>query len=85
MELGPIEKWMQRNLGVERLPMKGGSGVIYRHEALTCLGDGLGHFSVHVMHNKNREFVTKFDYKKYIHANLMLIISIIESKGAGCE
>jgi hypothetical protein len=81
MELRPIEKWMIKELGVERLPMKGGSAITYYHKALTNIGDGQGHFSIHKIHARNPEYIYKRNFKNYLYKSLMEIISILEAEG----
>ncbi len=83
MELRPIEKWMEQNLGVTRLPLKGGSQVTYYHDALTMVGSGLGHFSVHIIHGKARDHrhIRRRDFRHFLHKRLMEIIAILEDQG----
>ncbi len=89
LDLKPIDKWMTEALNVVRIDIgkglrkkKGkGSKVTYFHAALKVFGRD-GFFTVHLQHgrHKNRQMISKFDFKKYIYPRLFEIILVMESE-----
>jgi len=87
LELAPIEKWMIKELGVERIKTgkgtkKGkGSRISYRHDALRQTGrDGI--FGIDIIHGrrKGREMVKRTDFRGFLYRRLLEIIAILEQE-----
>ena len=78
LDFRPIEKWMTKELGVERLPNKPGSHVSFRHRALEEQND-LGNFQIGLKKNKK---LYKQNFKDYLYKVLLHIIEFLEKEAA---
>ena len=78
-DLSEVEKWMIKELGVERKGKKG-IKVIYFHKALTIGFNDKGHFTVHIIHGKGKEQIRRFDFRKYMNKPLKIIIEFIRAE-----
>lgn len=79
---GPLKKWMMSELGVEELPKKGGSHVLYRHPLLEKYGVPLGHFQVALKKNK---ILYRKNYLDSTYKVLMKIIEYLELEDNNAE
>jgi len=81
LEFHPIEKWMVRKLGVERLPPKSGSHVYYKHRILEQ-SNPPGHFQVSLKKGSKKEVIYRKNFLEYLYKSLKLIIDLLEQEAA---
>lgn len=81
IELGPIERWMTKELGVERLSSKKSKGSIikYRHLAFKTPENPEGHFVIHKMHKK-REMIRRSNFHEFLAKRLETILAYLETE-----
>ena len=72
---GPLKKWMIKELGVEELPKKGGSHVLYWHPLLEKYEGPPGHFQVALKKNK---VLYRKNFLDSTYKVLMKIIALLE-------
>jgi len=75
-DFDPIEKWMIKSLGVEKLKQKSGSARKYQHEALGGYYEN-GRFGVHLRH-KGKAQIHKMNFKNILYITLKQIIDSME-------
>ncbi len=79
LELSEIEKVMEF-LGVENLKGKG-SAKKYKHVLLeeeAHFYEGI--FSIHIIHNRKKQFIRQKDFKHYLYKPLFIIIEKLKNK-----
>ena len=79
----PIEKWMTEELGVERLPNKGGSHIVFRHEVLerVKLIPG-GTFRVALKKGSKKPMIYRSNFLEYLYPQLSMILGLLEEEVA---
>ena len=75
-KFAPIEKWMTKELGVERLPGKGGSHAYFKHPVLEQL-NALGHFQIGLKKGKK---IYRMNFLRYLYPVLKRIIDELEKE-----
>lgn len=81
LKFSSIKKFMIKQLGVEQLPNKGGSFLVFRHELLKKYGyNEIGNFTVHLKHGTigKKEIIFKKNYLNHLHNVLWLIIELMQ-------
>lgn len=76
----PIEKWMINELGVQPLPLKGGSHVFYEHRLLKKYAPFDGHFQVALKKGKT---IYRRNFLEYTYKTLKKIIDCMELEVQG--
>ena len=79
LEFRPIEKWMRKELNVERLPNKGGSHIYFQHPAIEELNT-LGHFQVALAKGKKKDIIYRDNFREYLYDIVKKIIDYIEQE-----
>lgn len=79
LEFRPIEKWMKKELNVERLPDKGSSHIYFRHPAIEKFNE-LGHFQVALAKGKKKEIIYRNNFLEYLYKFLKTIIDYLEQE-----
>lgn len=82
LDFAPIEKWMLKKLGVEKLPLKGGSHVYYRHPAIEDENE-YGHFQVSLAHGRAKKIIYRKVFLEYLYPRLVTIINYVEKEQTG--
>lgn len=79
--LNDIRK-LHKYLGVEELPLKGGSVIRFRHELLVGNKNHLdGIFTIHIIHKGgDQQLLRMVDFKSYLYDPLKQIIELKSTK-----
>lgn len=82
----PIEKFMLKELGVERMPNKGGSHISFRHGVLEKeVGIEGGLFRVALKHGSKKPILYRTVFLEYLYPELNRIIDLLEKVEKGEE
>lgn len=79
LEFRPIEKWMKKELYVERLPNKGSSHIYFCHPAIKEYNE-LGHFQVALAKGKKKDIIYRDNFREYLYRFLKTIIDYLEQE-----
>ncbi len=78
-DLKPIQKWMEKELGVKRLKNPRGSKVRFEHAAFLEWNDD-SCFMTHVLH-KGKEQIRRANFRNYLYKDLKTIIEYMRKEG----
>lgn len=81
IDVKKLERWMKKELDVERQPDKSGVSLIYQQPILKKFREA-DIFTVHRVHpaSKSKPKITRIDFRRYLYPTLNKIIDCLETE-----